>query len=62
MAKFLKKGTSVNRAIMYNVLKTKITNNFSDSSSSFINFEGNHVLSKAIYDQVPKGLRDVVGP
>lgn len=47
---------------MFNVLKAKCNKNISDSSSSFINNSNNAGLGAAIYDQVPRGLRDVIGP
>jgi hypothetical protein len=47
---------------MFNVLKSKCNQNIVDSSASYVNYPKNAILSAAIYDQVPKGLRDVIGP
>lgn len=59
---FLRKGTAVNRSIMLNVLKAKCNKNIVDSPSSYVNHLGNTALAAAIYDQVPRALRDVIGP
>lgn len=46
---------------MFNVLKSKCNKNIVDSASSYVNCPGNEPLTAAIYDQVPRGLRDVIG-
>jgi hypothetical protein len=45
---------------MFNVLKSKCNKNIVDSATSYVNCPGNTPLAAAIYDQVPRGLRDVV--
>lgn len=46
---------------MFNVLKSKCNKSIVDSASSYVNYPGNTPLANAIHDQVPKGLRDVIG-
>lgn len=46
---------------MFNVLKSKCSKTITDSANSYVNYPGNAPLANAIYDQVPKGLRDIVG-
>ena len=46
---------------MFNVLKSKCNQQIVDSSTSYVNYSRNAPLSAAIYDQVPHGLRDVIG-
>lgn len=58
----MRKGTSINKAIMFNVLKSKCNKNICDSAYSYSNNKKNDILKGAIYDQVPRGLRDVIGP
>lgn len=45
---------------MFNVLKSKCNKNIVDSATSYVNCPGNAPLASAIYDQVPRGLRDVI--
>ncbi len=47
---------------MFNVLKSKCNKNICESAYSYSNNKKNDVLKGAIYDQVPRGLRDVIGP
>jgi hypothetical protein len=47
---------------MFNVLKSKCNKNTVDSAYSYTNHPQNRALSAAIYDQVPRGLRDIIGP
>ena len=59
---YLRKGTGVNKAIMLNVLKSKCNRAIADSIYSHTNHPSNAILAEAIKTQVPKGLRDTIGP
>jgi hypothetical protein len=58
---FLRKGSSIDRAILSNVLKSKLNANVSPSTFSYGDVPGNSTLIKLIRHQIPLGMKDVVG-
>jgi hypothetical protein len=59
---FLRKGSSIDRAIISNVLKSKVNNNVCPSAFSYSDVPANQEMIKLIKTQIPKGMKDVVGP
>lgn len=58
---FLRKGSSIDRAILSNVLKSKANSNVSPSTFSYGDVPGNSNLIKLVRQQIPRGMKDVVG-
>lgn len=58
---FLKKGSSIDKAILSNVLKSKLNRNVSPSTFSYGDVPANSTLIKLIRHQIPLGMKDVVG-
>lgn len=58
---FLKKGSSIDRAILSNVLKSKLNTNVTPSTFSYGDVPANSNIIKLIRQQIPLGMKDVVG-
>lgn len=58
---FLKKGSSIDRAILSNVLKSKINLNICPSTFSYGDVPDNSTILKLVKQQIPRGMKDVVG-
>lgn len=59
--RYLKRGSSVDKAIIHNVLKSKFNQNVCNPAFSYCDHEQNRDLVNIIASQIPKGIRDVVG-
>ena len=55
------KGTAINRAILVNLMKSKCNETVFDSCYSHTNCSPNEILADAIKQQIPKGIRDIIG-
>jgi hypothetical protein len=60
--KFLRKGSSIDKTIISNVLKSKANLNVIPSAFSYSDSPANQELLKIIAKQIPRGIKDVVGP
>lgn len=58
---FLKKGTSINKSIILNVLRSKTNPQTCGSTFSYTNAKGNSKVEEMIGKEIPLGLRDIVG-
>jgi hypothetical protein len=59
---FLKKGSSIDRAIIANVLKSKANTHTTPSAFSYSDVPANMEIIRLIQRQIPKGVKDVIGP
>ena len=58
---FLRRGSSLDKSIINNVLRSKLNHNVCSSNVSYCDHPQNQDLVLAVSTQIPKGLRDVVG-
>lgn len=58
---FLRKGSSIDKAILSNVLKSKINLNVCPSTFSYGDVPDNSNILKLVKQQIPRGMKDVVG-
>ena len=58
---FLRRGSAIDKAIISNVLKSKLNRNVSGSVFSYGDHPQNGELLDVIAKQIPKGIQDVVG-
>ena len=59
--KFLRRGEAIDKAIIQNVLKSKLNKNVCAPTFSYADEPQNKELLEVISKQIPKGVRDVVG-
>jgi hypothetical protein len=60
-ANFLRKGSALDKAVITNVLKSKLNTNISASIFSYGDVASNKEIAELVSAQIPKGVRDVVG-
>jgi hypothetical protein len=58
---FLRRGSSIDKAIIVNVLKSKLNSNVCAPSFGYCDAPQNHELVSIVSKQIPRGIRDVVG-
>jgi hypothetical protein len=58
---FLRKGSSIDKAILSNVLKSKMNRNVTPSAFSYGDVSANETMIKLVRQQIPRGMKDVVG-
>ena len=59
--KYLRRGSAIDKAIISNVLKSKFNKNICASAFSYSDRPENNELLKIISNQIPNGIKDVVG-
>lgn len=58
---FLRKGTAIDKAVISNILKSKLNKNVCAPAFGYCDVPQNKELVRVISNQIPKGIRDVVG-
>lgn len=58
---FLKKGSSIDRSVLINLLKSKYKQNLTVSAINYSNAKSNDKLNALIKKEIPNEFRDIIG-